>query len=463
MRNLPRKIKRLRRSFNSIESFEGLLDFFSYKFLEKIAYYLVIFLCITPLLELVSRAFTVNQFDTFIIFIQSSWWIMLFQQIGLICCIVGLIYIMKNIYVSDIRTRIFIKNNVIVILLFLFLGWSFLSFLLSDNKYISFFGTAYRKDGFYTYILYFGFFVSTYSIVYLEYQKRILQTFVVTAFILSLLIVIDSTAINNFFELHKHSAVFYNINHFGYYISMAIIVALYLFLQEEQRIWQLVLSIIVFLILSSALIINTSLGPYLAVVVGMIVSSMLLRNKKVFKRFILAVALFFIMTLAFNFNNQVLISDVNRLGSDVKNIVSDSEEKIDAGSGRWPLWIEGVKAVAENPLFGYGPDNLGERFEEAKLKSDRPHNEPLQFAASLGIPAMIFYVMAISIYFVTFFKIRKRLSIMDIGIFVAVVTYFVSSQFGNTMYYTTPFYFMLLGQSIGIFKREKQVLSNNRI
>jgi O-antigen ligase len=120
-----------------------------------------------------------------------------------------------------------------------------------------------------------------------------------------------------------------------------------------------------------------------------------------------------------------------------------------AGTGRWILWMNGLKFISEKPVLGYGPDNLGKQYAKVKISTDRPHNELIQFAASLGIPAAIFYIIAIGSYFLVFLKLRKRASTLEIAILCAVIAYLASSMFGNTMYYTSPFFFMILGLSSG--------------
>ena len=66
------------------------------------------------------------------------------------------------------------------------------------------------------------------------------------------------------------------------------------------------------------------------------------------------------------------------------------------GSNRWFLWRLGVKYALEKPLFGYGPENLGHLYYTISPDlSDRPHNELIQIAASLGIPALGFYLVGL--------------------------------------------------------------------
>ena len=143
--------------------------------------------------------------------------------------------------------------------------------------------------------------------------------------------------------------------------------------------------------------------------------------------------------------------DLAQLSSDIGNIASGSDKAQSAGSGRWLLWQNGVRFAWERPLFGYGPDNLGARYAVSTASfSDRPHNELIQIAASLGIPAMLFYLSGLIAHLKSFLTLHQRLDRLSIGIFAMIGAYLISSLFGNSMFYTTPFFFLFLGISYGI-------------
>lgn len=115
-----------------------------------------------------------------------------------------------------------------------------------------------------------------------------------------------------------------------------------------------------------------------------------------------------------------------------------------AGTGRMTLWIDTIDKIKHSPIFGYGPEGLYFKFGD-KLMTDWPHNEYLQYAAFFGIPGLIFYISSL------FSLAKKRLSelkkldtttIIAIGVIIA---YLFSALFGNTMFYTSPFFFTFFG------------------
>ena len=101
-------------------------------------------------------------------------------------------------------------------------------------------------------------------------------------------------------------------------------------------------------------------------------------------------------------------------------------------------------------MVGFGPDCLT---WQDLIYSDKPHNELIEIAASLGYPALIFYLFGIVGHAVWFFKNIKRVSILDVTVFSAACCYFVSALFGNVMFYTAPYYYLMLGFSYILLRR----------
>lgn len=109
------------------------------------------------------------------------------------------------------------------------------------------------------------------------------------------------------------------------------------------------------------------------------------------------------------------------------------------------LWKEGIKFVQERPIFGFGPDNLKQKYNSVSVDQDRPHNLIIYLSATSGIPGMIIYVIAVGIIVIR--GIKKLIENNENGkiFLIVVVTYLISSMFGNSMYYTSPYYFVFLG------------------
>ncbi len=268
--------------------------------------------------------------------------------------------------------------------------------------------------------------------------------------------------------------VFNHFNHLAYYLCLAIMASHMLLTTMKQSRKDYALWLVMFSLLTAALVLNTSLGPYLAVIGGLVLSMVFnllhpsrqmepsgqlqqtreLRQLRQFRwRLALPIVLFIGMTIAINLFINYLGNDLLNLGRDLANIAQGKSEASSAGTGRWNLWQLGLKYVAEKPIFGYGPDNLGARYLIDGISPDgRPHNEFIQFAAMLGIPGLLFYVAGLLAHLSDFLKRWRRLDLAVIGVFATVGAYLISSLFGNTMFYTTPFFFMFLGLSYGMLR-----------
>lgn len=437
-----------------------LVEYIPMYLIEKLALPLLVIWTLSPIIIMFTNNSIQDVGQPLPITLKHIFWYQILQTIGFLGCILNIVIFSKSIMKAkkeNLSVKQYFNENLFLIFLFIMLIWSVFSCIASENIDISLNGTLYRKEGIVTYFTYCGILGCGYVIRNKKFTKYILEVFTISAAVLSILMLINSKSLNEILGLTKHSAVFLQFNHFGYYLCMSIMCVLLLFQIEKKSTPRLIFRITLFSIIVAALVENGSLGPYLAVVAGLLCSVILTIwiNKLLLKRTLLLVGVFIIVTIAMNIYNGHLYKDIWTLGGDVSKVMRESSDVDSAGTGRWILWRNGVRFISEKPVFGYGPDNLGEQYAKVNIGTDRAHNEIIQFAASLGIPAAVFYIIAMVNYFIGFLRIRKKVSTIEIGMFCTVVAYLVSSMFGNTMYYTSPFFFMLLGISSGMEKSLK--------
>jgi O-antigen ligase len=239
---------------------------------------------------------------------------------------------------------------------------------------------------------------------------------------------------------------------------MSIAAALGLMFLEKTRRKQVVAALLA-LVLMFTLVQNNTLGAYIAILASCVLIPLLLVaiNKRFSVHYLLPLVMLLVITPISS--PTFFQSNFGQLAQDSENLakvyVFDTADEDTlkaagkAGTGRWSLWVSAAEAIAEKPVFGYGPEGLAQIYEEQKLGVDRPHNEVLQYAAFMGVPGLLFYLCALVLLFVRFWKQKRQCDVVCvIGVFV-VITYFVSSLFGNTMFYTTPYYYMFLGLIAG--------------
>ena len=360
-------------------------------------------------------------------------------------------------------------DNGVWIFLLAMLLWSILSTLFSTNPEISLFGYSFRRDGLIAYFAYAGIFATAIQLRSKKHMLLILNIFVGAASALALLGILDIETVNTYMRITPDASIFFNINHYGYYLCMAAMAAVTLFVCEGDGKLSKVKKVFVTLahgfelvLLSNALIQCKTLSSLLAVafaLVSLLVLTVFV-NRKSLKSVVLAV---FIMALSagissvgvwdFKAELQARDADLLTISEAVSGQAADTTAINKIGSGRGILLINAVKFIGERPVFGYGPDNLGERYTQIGAKNDRPHCEILQFAASLGIPAAVFYLLSMFFLLLIFIRRFKGLDMLTLCAYSIVGAYLISSLFGNTMFYTTPFFFMLLGISYAMIRQ----------
>ena len=113
------------------------------------------------------------------------------------------------------------------------------------------------------------------------------------------------------------------------------------------------------------------------------------------------------------------------------------------GHGRWTLWEITLGYIADAPFFGYGCEGLSETLYDY-VEIANPHNEPLTYAASFGIPAAVLYVLGCISAILKGFRGDKAGNSCMIAAFAAM-GYLLSSLFGVAVFYTAPYFFILMG------------------
>ena len=261
--------------------------------------------------------------------------------------------------------------------------------------------------------------------------------------------------------------MFHQYNHYGYFLAICFPVCFGLALQDGKvRLPLRLLRLGEFWLICNAVAFNSVRGSFVAILAALAGWNLavLIGHRSQWKRLLLLDLVFAVTILWLN-TGSTLLERMDFLFREVgqvqQSLPSAAEGELTAaidnlGTERVLLWRLGIQFALEKPLFGYGPDNLGQLYSAVRYNlPDRPHNELIQFAASLGFPALAFYLTAIGSLVTAFFRSFRRLSLFDLALFASVGGYLVSSMFGNTMYYTTPYYIMMLAFTWQICKNRR--------
>lgn len=389
-------------------------------------------------------------------------------------CVLGLVgFIMFAVILSGKRDRIQLttgalikelcKKEIWVVLLWALLGWTFLSSILSDDVVTSIIGTASKRDGFLGYCMYASVFGLAYFIKDQTKIRKFMAWYAGIANFMGLVMMIYEWQIPVLVYMShaNSSATFMNPNHFGYYLCMSIMCLVGLFfsdLYREKREDEKMLSkqgvfyIISFTWQIYVIMINNTLGAYVAIVLAMIIS-LIFWKVRVGKLglgawipFVIVVVITLISYLGFisTIWGETVGQSIEQFIRDIFIVAKHSDGFEKAGTNRMGLWIDAIKLIPQHPIFGFGPESLTGHFKDVNTY-DRPHNEYLQMAVFCGIPALLMYLSSLITLCVNRCKKLKELSPITIAAAGVVVGYLISAFFGFTIYYTTPYFFMFLG------------------
>lgn len=463
------------REARKLKTVKELLYFIPDEGVERVAFFLLAFLCSIP----VWAGFTYKIMESEFILegiYTSSWFASIFTVGGLgllvlvFVCVKGVYHYQdrKRATSATVQTAPYLRRMSFVEsllneqtrqwylekgLLLCFVGffiWAIFSCLASTNLDISFYGTQTRREGLLAYIMYVGIFALALVIKRERMMKLVLEALVGFASIIGIIQIINLDVIYKFMKIDVMSGTFFNSNHYGYYLCIAILASVTL-LMSKGKVRGGILSyahIVELAVLSNAMVLCQSLGPLLGVVGGLVLFTVFvwIFHKDYIKR-ICAIDLMVLSVLfVFNTGYWSMSSEYSRLLSDLRALANGGDTG-GIGSGRGKLWKYGVEFIKQRPLFGYGLDNLGQMYKKVGCVNDRAHNEIIQFAASMGIPAALLYLGGLSCHLRNFIVRMKDISLLQLGLYVTVGGYLISSLFGNTMFYTTPYFLVVLALS----------------
>lgn len=417
-----------------------------------------------------------------------------------------------------VKIKSFLKKQWPLTLLLIFMIWVFISSILAYDTYRSFIGCFNLKDGYFSFMMYASMLVSSILMGKDEkYRKIIVNTFLITATILAAVtlwnyeyltsdkydggVLITSSAKtigemlfgnggepygNNFLIVSKRiigektSGIFHNSNHYGYYLSICVIVAAIMFV-KEKKVYINILYLIAYAIMLRMAIINNTFGAYLGIsasLIFLIIYAFIPKedgkiNKRELAYIGIVVAMFAVLS-ATTVNEQkqnIVEKNFSGIYNDFKLLVEskengntsneDKQNNIESGesnttttrsdvdnigSGRGILWQKALVMAFQRPLFGYGLENIKYVYDEQfGINEGRSHNLILQLAATTGIVGMLLYVVGIVAIWVRKLKTIKKWDVYEcLGMFV-IVSYIVSSFFGNSGFYTSGYFYIFVG------------------
>lgn len=386
---------------------------------------------------------------------------MAFLPLGAVVEVVAVLWLCKVLLDREHCLRVLWTTTDMALVLML--AWCGVSTMFSADPMTAFCGSLYRQEGFCTYLIYAALFFCSRRSCQDNQSWILIWGLCLVGTFLSIWAMLFASPLGEMAKekfgpmvvwYNSVGAIFTNPNHFAYFLSMSTLGGAGLYMVETSGIRRGMAGIC-YLVQILMLLYNESLGGYLAVSVGLtllLILGVIRKDGTAVRTLVLMAVL-----AGFALIRRYVGHDVS---SDMQDVIEafDTAEQVGAigvldeeattGSSsvdRLLMWKQAVQYTLQRPLLGYGPDGSGVlHFYDTMAGSDRPHNEYLQYAAFFGIPGALMYLTALVSLFVRCIRNVKRLSPMGLVLGGMVLSYCASAFVGNSMYYTTVYFVMIL-------------------
>lgn len=309
-------------------------------------------------------------------------------------------------------------------------------------------GVPYRNIGIFNMAAFIIIYMMSASLIRRDqFKDFILLVYIAIADLIAAVVFVDKyvSAIPAFGAKKELSAIFFNGNHYGYYLVMAVLIGTGYYLLSDG--WRTTVGGISALLNLMILAINHTLGCILAVsaviLVVCICTVVKLPNNR--RRVLILVGTIGLLAAIALIISPELRTEITTFSEDLSSIIGGSASG-SAGHGRLKIWRLTAEFISEKPLLGHGCEGISMRMY-AETAISNPHNELLTYAAYYGIPAAALYALGVLSTIAESLRAKSGTSSCDRIACMAAAGYFISSIVGVAMFYTLPFFFLFLGMS----------------
>lgn len=392
----------------------------------------------------------------------------------------ALLLIMLFLNIKEIKLD---KKDYLVLI---FLGLIIISTCLSSNLKVSILGQRQRQEGMLMFATYIIIYLCSKKFLQIENKKIVLNILFYAFMMIGILGImqkyVSKGTINifgNIYNLKKLVPIFNkgvcgtfgNSNFFGSFITIVLPISICIFLFNSSK-KSLMLSLVMFFNMISS---GTRSAWVAFIVYTIFIIIYLIKNKD--KQFLKRAALLlicFVIIFIYLFNGFSFIKNIKKskevepkkvttttsikisqTGREVQTAIKTNNfDKI--ASGRGKIWRYTVVVISKKPILGCGPDNLRDAInfyckeevehgvENGEKYSDKAHNEYLQIAATIGVPACIIYLTFLSL--IVFPNMKKMFNNRTIFIIlIAIIGYLAQAFFNISTIGVAPLFWMLIG------------------
>lgn len=345
------------------------------------------------------------------------------------------------------------------ILLLAFAMIIFISTMLSKDFKISVLGEEKRYEGMLTLFTYILIYFCTKKFLNYKNEKNLLKVFYVIYIPICVLGVLQyyiKIPNKNLYPIFNKGVcgTFGNTNFIGSFLSLGIPIFTILYIIKGKKL-SFITSLLVFFCLIACGA-RSSWATFAFFVFILLIYLIKMKNKEYLKRtVILFVCFALIFTYLFTVKSSFVKTKVKTISNEVKVATTQGINK-KMGSSRIQIWRITINLIKKYPIFGVGTDNLKnslhrnmtddyeEFIKRTNTTIDKAHNEYLQIAATLGIPALVIYL----VFIVLVLKGKEKQIFNNSNIFIiysSIICYLVQAFFNISTIGVAPLFWFALG------------------
>lgn len=447
------------------------------------AFWVLLLLCVSPLVATLNMLIGVSTdpFYLFALLDAYRFHLSMNAGLGMIAVVVIVVWVIDRFRVLGVDSvfKELLGQKWALPLLLMVALISISTLLNCSSLEAAFMGDEDRLEGILSMLCYVGFALCALIINDPCRKRALLLTFWTVSIAIGVLYLIQIADISMLGYLNSTTfcVIFGQMNHHGYYLGMGILASAGLFVYEKHPAMRVAAALTVVL-LTACLIINTSLGSFVAAAFALAFLAViaLVRDGRAKLLALVPLALFLVVSLGnvagLNYRAGVASlgavvtgqeqaapqegsssgsssttgANVSSLFADMGKIASGAEDVGTAGTGRMALWMGSMQLIGQSPVVGYGMEHGGPLlYDLVGTDSDRAHNEVLQWGLYGGVPAMLLYVAGLAMLAVRQLRRLRQLDPLTVIAIACCAEYLCSSLFGVVMITTAPYFWMFVG------------------
>ncbi|QBP40757.1 O-antigen ligase family protein [Paenisporosarcina antarctica] len=353
-------------------------------------------------------------------------------------------------------------------ILIIFIALLTLSTIFSADIYTSVVGAWTRHEGYLTWLGYLSVFYFFYRVInYNDFSlERLMKNLFVVSAVISIYGILqhfdyDFISLIVPWESPTSSIAFFdNPNFYGTYLVLTMGIGMGLYLMASEKKPMLFYGIVLTLMTSVLLYTNTRSAWIGLAIVALFYTLTIVKQYKLWKKWVVLLLAMGIMAVGIN------ASEGNRYLGKIFITLEESGDLLDEGltghegSSRLIIWQKDLTILDDYFWIGSGvdthaiifpatSDELEEYFNNRTIMVDKAHNEYLQIAVTIGIPALLVYILLLFKVYRKAFQALKGANKQQKNIIftlLAVITgYLVQAIFNISVVSVAPILWMFLG------------------